>query len=117
MRRARYAEWLAEPPSFGLVAFGSDQPLGYAVVRIGPGDDTWEMGESMASIETLAVAPGARGRGLGGRLMGAIETRLGDLGVADVTVCVVATNLDAARFYRRHGFRSFQLQLYRDRRP
>ena len=105
-RRALYETWLAEPDAFALVAAkpGEDEPLGYALVSIDGPDDTWETGGRRAELQTLAVAPHARGDGVGGRLMDAVGAQLDRLGIPGLFVAVVATNTDAIRFYERRDF-------------
>lgn len=54
-------------------------------------------------LDTLAVAPRARGRGLGGLLLEAGVARAGALGLPRVGLLVEDGN-PAARLYARHGF-------------
>ncbi len=111
-RRAEYDQWLARPGSFVLVAESGDRPLGYALVLIETGDDTWSTDERVAIIETLSVAPGSRGRGLGTGLMDAVDTELDRIGVRDVFVGAVATNERALRFYERRGLALSLVHFY-----
>ena len=64
-RRAEYDVWLAQPGSFMLVAESGERPMGYVLVLIEVGDDTWSTDERVAMIETLSVDPDWRGRGVG----------------------------------------------------
>ena len=111
-RRAEYDRWLARPGSFVLVAESGDRPLGYALVLIETGDDTWSTDERVAIIETLSVAPGSRGRGVGTGLMDAVDTELDRIGVRDVFVGAVATNERALRFYERRGLALSLVHFY-----
>lgn len=52
----------------------------------------------------LAVAEGARNRGLGTRLMDATEVRARALGLDRVSLICFAANEAALRFYRRRGY-------------
>ncbi len=52
-----------------------------------------------AEIYTLYVAKARRGQGLGGRLMGAVATRLALFGHGDVALWTLAANAAARRFY------------------
>ena len=102
-RRSEYEAWLARPGSFVLVAEAGDAPVGYALVLIEVGDDTWSTDERVAIVETLSVDPGWRGRGVGTELMDAVDKELDRIGVRDLFVGAVATNEGARRFYERRG--------------
>ncbi|HEU0024161.1 MAG TPA: GNAT family N-acetyltransferase [Thermoleophilaceae bacterium] len=114
-RRSLYEEWLAHPEAFALLAESGGAPVGYILVRMEHGDDTWSTGELTAHIETLSVSPEWRGRGVGTRLMDAVDDRLAAIGIRDLTVGAVATNDGAVRFYERRGLvRS--IVIFRERR-
>jgi ribosomal protein S18 acetylase RimI-like enzyme len=61
------------------------------------------VGDGVAELETLAVLPGARGRGAGSALMTAMLAELRHRNVPEWLVGVVATNRGAVRFYERYG--------------
>ncbi len=103
VRRAKYEHALEDPDAFVMVAERSGRPIGYAFVALGEGSSGWVHGERVADVETLAVLPEARHRGLGARLMDAVEARLAYLGVGEFRVQVIAPNADALRFYERRG--------------
>lgn len=109
-RGARYREWL-RGDSFALVAERETRLLGYALVHVDEGYDTWQA-DRTAQLETLSVHPDARGQGLGGALMDAVEAELRRRGIADLTVSVVTTNADAVRFYERRGLDRFLLTFH-----
>ena len=67
------------------------------------GPSGWDYGERVADVETLAVAPAARGQGVGTKSMDAVERELAQLGVRAFRVLVIARNDDARRFYERRG--------------
>ena len=75
-RRAEYDDWLGRArlvrPGGGV---RGDEPVGYVLVLIEPGDDTWSTDERIAVIQTLSVDPGWRGRGVGTRAHGRRRTR------------------------------------------
>jgi ribosomal protein S18 acetylase RimI-like enzyme len=110
-RRAMYAGFLAAPHgSFVLLAERGDALLGYAMVAISPVgdtwvDDSWRTGPLIAEIETLSVAPSARGQGIGTALLDRIDAELAAADVADVVVGAFAANTDALALYERRGFR------------
>jgi ribosomal protein S18 acetylase RimI-like enzyme len=112
-RRAQYREWLSAPGSFVLVARRAGLLLGYAVVGIQEGDDTYATGDHQAEIHTLAVRPGERKRGIGSALMDELERRLFADGVTDVFVASMHGNDDARRFYERRGYAPFVHVSYR----
>lgn len=112
-RRAQYHEWLSEPGSFVLVARRANDVLGYAVVGIENGDETYATGERQAEIHTLAVLPAERNRGLGAALMRELERRLLADGVTDVFVGTMHGNDAAQRFYARRGYAPFVHLSYR----
>jgi GNAT superfamily N-acetyltransferase len=108
-RRVQYEQWLAGGESFVLVAVregGGDD--GYAVVRVHDGSPTFALGEPVGDLESLAVAEGARGQGVGSLLIGAARERLRAAGVRHWTVSVLDANPGATRLYEREGFAAFE---------
>lgn len=97
--KALFDQELAHPDSFYLVARSTEdnQIVGYAGLRApltgGQGD-----------IQTLAVLPAQRGRGLGRQLLEALLAEAVTRGVSDVFLEVRADNPVAINLYRRHGF-------------
>ena len=73
-RRAEYLEWVAgEGTMLAAVPAGDPAaaPLGYAVLMPSPVGATWDLGERIGEVESLSVAPEARGRGVGSALLDA----------------------------------------------
>lgn len=62
------------------------------------------LGARVAMLEDMIVHPGARGRGVGSRLLEYAIGVAGDAGCRRITLLTDATNLAAQRFYARHGF-------------
>lgn len=58
----------------------------------------------VALLEELYVRPDLRGRGLGAALMDALLAELTARGVDELQVGVDSVDVDACRFYVRHGF-------------
>jgi ribosomal protein S18 acetylase RimI-like enzyme len=120
-RRAEYLEWLGEGSARMLVAVPAGDegapPLGYAVLSLKPSMASWDVGDRVGEMETLAVAAGARGEGIGTLLMEACEERLRAEGVAYWTVGVVEANEGATRLYERAGFRPYYRNLMAPLRP
>jgi ribosomal protein S18 acetylase RimI-like enzyme len=106
-RRQIEREWLkTEPQSFVLAARDADRIVGYAFVRIRSAATyaaSWTTSDPLADLATLAILPELRGRGIGSALLDAVDARLRELAVADMTIDVVTTNVDAMRLYERRG--------------
>ena len=114
IRRALYDQVLSDSDAFALVAVQEGVDVGYALVALHDGpDDTWVTGDRIAEVETLAVIPEARGRGVGTALLDRVDAELDALGVRDLRIAVVPTNVDAVRFYERRGLVSFLTVLGR----
>jgi len=112
LRRAVYEELLRRPEAFALVARRGDRLIGYAMVKIEDTDPVWYTGELQAELETLALLPHERGKGLGTRLMDAVDAELARLGVTDMTIGVDLVNEGAVRFYERRGYRGGFVLMY-----
>jgi ribosomal protein S18 acetylase RimI-like enzyme len=113
-RRDGYRALLERGDAFVLFAAAGEAPVGYAVVKIRPGDDdTWPVGAHLAELISLAVAADARGQGLGTALMDAVDAELERRGVHDLEVAVMAGNDRALRFYERRGLRTGEILLFR----
>lgn len=69
--------------------------LGYAGLRLGGGE---------ADVQTLAVAPAAQRRGIGGLLLRGLLERAARAGVGSVLLEVRAGNEAAIALYAGHGF-------------
>lgn len=107
IRRGRYAEWLAQPDAFALLAEPEPEgaAVGYAVVSIHGADDSHLTGERFAELQSLAVLDDMRGAGVGTALLHAVYDELRDLGIEELAIGVLATNHDALRLYEREGFK------------
>ena len=104
IRRSKYERWLGDPDTFFVVAEADGKPVGYACVTIGMPYASWATGDRLAELETLSVLADQRGKGIGASLLDAAWKRLAELGVEDMAITTTATNVDAQRFYERHGF-------------
>ena len=89
--RANAATWIAE-------AVG--QMNGFAIVEWNQEPD-----EMTAYIQTIEVAPEARGRGVGRELLSRIEDSARDAGACMIWLHVEAANAGAIRLYEMHGYR------------
>jgi GNAT superfamily N-acetyltransferase len=110
-RRAQYERWLAADDARLLIAERGGTAIGYAVVRIEPGPATWDVGERVAELETLAVLAEARGAGVGRLLVAAARELARSAGAPRMAVAVAHANADALRFYAREGFAPFYALL------
>lgn len=107
-RRAQYVAWLNDSHGRLLVAVPADDPegapLGYALVRMRAAGETWDVGERVGELESLAVSADARGAGVGTALLRVARELLRADGVAYWGVEVMDANAGAARLYEREGF-------------
>lgn len=93
------------------VAEGAGRVCGYLVGRRRPDSDMRTV--RVAELEEMYVAPDWRGRGVGGRLVGAFLDWAGEVGADRVAVTAFASNERALSFYRRHGFAPRSVSLER----
>ena len=113
-RKANYQKWLRESGTRLFIAKDSEKSIGYALVRIIGGSETWKSGDRIAELETFSVLPEHRGEGLGSRLMAEIYAFLREEGIREIGVTVVETNTQAVRFYQKHGFGNRYVYLWGD---
>jgi ribosomal protein S18 acetylase RimI-like enzyme len=109
-RSALYAELLGKPDTVLLLATADGEMVGYGLAHVMPaGDtwvaDTWQTGDRIGEIESLAVLPSHRGRGIGTQLLTGLERELQAAGVHDLIIGVLPGNEAAIRLYQRHGYR------------
>jgi RimJ/RimL family protein N-acetyltransferase len=116
IRLAKYEHWLEDPDTFFIVAAVDGEPAGYAFVTVSMPYASWDVGERLATLESLSILPAHRGTGIGAALIEAVWDRLAELGVADMQIVTTSTNAGAKRFYERHGF-SHRLDVYCGKRP
>jgi ribosomal protein S18 acetylase RimI-like enzyme len=113
-RRALYEQLLVSPEAFVVVARRGTSAVGYALAHVHLGaDDTWNTGDRIGEVESLAVLPPERGCGLGTLLLDCAEAILESLGARDVMIGVVAGNDSAQRFYERRGMAPAIIKLLR----
>jgi ribosomal protein S18 acetylase RimI-like enzyme len=79
-----------------LVALRGDRPVGFAVLEFRRGD---------AALQAIAVERAERGRGIGGRLMHAVEHAARKQGAAMLRLCTAQANVEALALFMKHGFR------------
>lgn len=81
------AAWSGPEPGHDLLGYA-----GVAATR----DDAW--------VQTIAVAPGARGHGVGDTLLSDLEDHARAVGAPRLSLEVRADNATAQGLYTRHGF-------------
>ena len=109
MRRAEYEKWLGDDTGRMFIAIPRDggAPDGYAVLTVHPTGPTFDHGELVGDLESLAVSPAARGAGIGTLLIDHCRQILLARGVRAWVVTAVDSNAAALRLYEREGFRPF----------
>lgn len=112
-RRRQYVDWLSGDEHTLLLAEREGELIGYAVVSLGDGAATWELGERTVEIETLSVLEAERGGGVGRALAEAAADLASEAGIGTLLVGVAHSNVDALRFYDREGFEPFYVLLSR----
>ena len=110
VRSQLYAELLARPDTVLLLASADGAVIGYGLAHVSPASgtwvaDTWQTGDRVGEIESLAVQPGYRGQGIGSRLLTALTAELATAGVRDLVLGALPGNDAAIRLYQRQGFR------------
>jgi len=112
-----YAWWLGKelrnPRAVVLAAAGRDGLRGYAYGRIEPRD--WAVLRDRCAVGVdLFVDPGARGRGLGRRMVEALCLRLEAMGAPRVIIQVAWPNRGARRLFAGLGFRPTMAEMTRE---
>jgi ribosomal protein S18 acetylase RimI-like enzyme len=92
----RWRSRLEMPGTYNIVALLDDGPIGVASGV--PGDD------GACELRSVWVSPSARGRGVGDRLISAVESWAVQSGAATLKLAMIPGNEPALALYRRHGF-------------
>jgi ribosomal protein S18 acetylase RimI-like enzyme len=106
-RRRQYESWLEEGTGLLFLARSEDSggAVGYVMCHLLGSGSTYDFGEVRGDVETLAVAPEARGAGVGTGLLDAVRDELRRRGCSHWSISVAAANTGAIRLYERVGFR------------
>ncbi|MFG3576175.1 GNAT family N-acetyltransferase [Micromonospora chersina] len=96
-REERWRARLAIPGSYNLVAILDGQPVGMA-----SGVPTDQ--EGVVELISMYVAPVGRGRGVGDRLLHAVEQWARQVGAGTLRLAVVEGNRNAWALYQRNDF-------------
>jgi ribosomal protein S18 acetylase RimI-like enzyme len=110
MRRERYRRALDDGAVLFLAEDGDDV-VGYAFARPGTAPETLAI-ERPLEVETVAVLPAARGRGIGTALMDAVDAWARERGIEHLMISVRTANDGARRLYERRGFRAVYETMY-----
>jgi ribosomal protein S18 acetylase RimI-like enzyme len=100
----RLRRLLADRLTFAVLAGRPE--VGVALVTLRT--SVWYEG-FVAALDELYVAPGHRGRGLGARMLAAVEDEVRCRGGDVVEINVDGDGGGAPRFYQRHGYRNTEL--------
>ena len=102
-RQERFQRDLGAGGATLSLACDGDEAVGFAIVRLREGEATFDTGETVAELESMAVSPHRRREGIGDALMRHVHEGLAGQGVGFMSLTVLAGNEEAARFYRRFG--------------
>lgn len=97
MSRRRFAALAKRPSAVVLVAWQRGEIAGYAILLT-------RRGIRSARLYSLAVAPAVAGRGIGGRLLAAVEGAARRRNAVRLRLEVRADNRQAIRFYEKAGY-------------
>jgi ribosomal protein S18 acetylase RimI-like enzyme len=118
VRRALYEELLGKPDTVLLLATAGEALVAYGLAHVMNAAetwaaDTWVTGPRIGEIESVAVLPDQRGRGLGTALLDRLDDELRLQGVTDLVIGLLAGNAAAARLYERRGYRPTWMYMSR----
>ncbi|MFC3996660.1 GNAT family N-acetyltransferase [Nocardiopsis sediminis] len=107
-RRAQYRAWLDDPDTFAVLAERRGEPVGYAMVTVRETQHgSWDRGDRVAVVQTLAVPREHTGAGVGSGLLEEVRRQVGALGIRDIELTALASSSDDIRFFEQEGFQPF----------
>ncbi|WP_051065493.1 GNAT family N-acetyltransferase [Nocardiopsis potens] len=107
-RRAQYLRWLQDRETLAVLAERDGAPVGYAMVTLRDNPQgSWDRGERVAVVQTLAIHPDARGTGVASGLLEEVRLQVAAQGVRDIELSAPAGNPGELRFFEEEGFRPF----------
>jgi len=102
---ARFADLLVRDDVLVLVGGTEQDPTGFAFLTLRPSP---YYDGPIAQLEELYVRPELRGRGIGTVLVATAIHTVRERGGGEIQINVDAVDVDARRFYERHGFSNIQ---------
>jgi GNAT superfamily N-acetyltransferase len=103
LRRAHYERWLGEEDSFLCIAESDGAPIGYAMVHMRDGDNTFASEERIALVETICVLPDRRGLGAGAAIVEGLREKGHELNVHEARATHLVGNEIAGEFFKALG--------------
>jgi ribosomal protein S18 acetylase RimI-like enzyme len=95
------------PTTLIFLAFDGDRPVGAAICFIG---FSTFAAKPLVNIHDFVVLPASRGKGVGRRLLDAVEGRARERGCCKLTLEVMDNNHRALQMYQAAGFVRYALQ-------
>lgn len=103
LRRANYERWLDEDDAFLCIAESDGAPIGYAMVHMRDGDNTFASEERIALVETICVLPDRRGLGAGAAIVEGLRAKGDELNVHEARATHLVGNEIAGEFFKALG--------------
>ena len=103
LRRANYKRWLEEEDAFLCIAESDGAPIGYAMVHMRDGDNTFLTEERIALVETICVLPDRRGLGAGAAIVDGMRAKGRELNVHKARAAHLVGNEIAGEFFKALG--------------
>jgi len=107
---AYVADYLRSPGTHVVLAVRGETVLGLVSFTYRP--NLYHAADACL-VDELVVEHGARNRGVGALLLEEVIRRAQQHACAEVSLSVISSNLNALRFYQRHGFKNDALFLER----
>jgi GNAT superfamily N-acetyltransferase len=98
---------MRHPTTLIFLALDGDHPVGAAACFIGFSSFA---AKPLINIHDFVVVPTSRGKGIGRRLLEAVEAKARELGCCKLTLEVMDKNHQAVRMYQTAGFERYALQ-------
>ncbi|AOS44274.1 putative acetyltransferase [Lacunisphaera limnophila] len=97
----------AHPTTLVFLAYEGDTPVGVAVCFLG---FSTFAAKPLVNLHDVCIVPTHRCRGIGRRLLAAVEAHARELGCCKLTLEVLDQNQHALKTYTAAGFRRYSLQ-------
>lgn len=112
-RHQEYLTWINDGNGVIYVATNDDtnEAIGYAALYFAPAGSTFDTGERMGELETLAVDPAYRGQGVGMKLLEACRVELRKRNITHWSLNTLASNETARHLYEKAGFEPLILRM------